>query len=183
MAEPAHPIKCQGNWGDCPNPVARTSGSKCQLCLDKDSARKQEITLQELLENRELEQQRKAALIAKGLARPPPPAGYHFCHGCQGDLPDAQFNLSISTSRCIRHHTMAAEAKKALAEKKKIAHTITPWAAEAKADGRLGRMSQQEFLDSTAQQLLVHSPEVSQELLAPLTCVVSVSTPTFAHNI
>ena len=46
-----------------------------------------------------------------------------------------------------------------------VAHTITPWAAEAKADGRLGRTSQQEFLDSTAQQLLVHSPEVSQELL------------------
>ena len=129
MAEPAHPTapdlpplphKCQGISGKCPNTVALTSESKCQGCLDKDSARKKGITLEELLKNRALAEQRNTELIAKGLARPPPAAGSHFCHGCKNDLPDAQFDLSISTARCIRHHTMAAEAKKALAEKKKV---------------------------------------------------------------
>ena len=96
------------------------------------------MTLEELLKNRALEQQRKAALIARGLARPPPPAGSHYCYGCNNDLPDAQFDLPISTSRCIRHHKMIVAAKTALVEKKKVAVLSSSAAVATSPDADVG---------------------------------------------
>ena len=129
MAEPPDPtqpppghiprLKCQGN---CPNPVAISSGSKCQDCLDKDTARKQNVTVDLLRERRALALEKSRALIAEGLGRPAAPAGLHHCYGCGKDVPVEGFDLVKSISRCIKHHEQAVAANQA---RKKAAASST----------------------------------------------------------
>ena len=134
MAEPTHPtvlnhshpvkypVKCERPM--CFNEVALTSKSKrCQDCLDTDSARKQNKTLEELREKRASDEQRREqereVLNSKGLGRLPAPKGYHHCYGCHKDLPDVNFDLSKSRSRCINHLASRMAGEEAAAEKKK----------------------------------------------------------------
>ena len=106
--EPATPQHC--TKGSCRNPIAASSSSKCQDCLDKDAAQHRKIPVQVLLDERAQQTAKVKALPGKQYTRQPAPEGFHFCHTCNKDVSDDQFNLNQATSRCIKHY-LAAVAK------------------------------------------------------------------------
>ena len=65
------------------------------------------------MENREMLRRKNAVLISKGLARPPPPAGFHYCHNCRQNVCVDNFDLNISAALCIMHYAMRLAAKNA----------------------------------------------------------------------
>ena len=97
----------------CKKPLgALTKMKHCRECLDYDLARKQGLTVDELQQNRLSAEKKKAALISEGMIRAPPPVGYHYCHPCRKDQPDADFDLTKSNvSRCKTHHASLLAAK------------------------------------------------------------------------
>ena len=87
----------------CEKPLgALTKTKHCKECLDKDLARKQRVTVVELQRNRLSAEKKKAALVSEGMSRAPPPVGYHYCHPCRKDLPDADFDLTKSKASRMR---------------------------------------------------------------------------------
>ena len=107
------------NNGYCRNPIAASGGQKCRDCLDEDAARKRNISVETLREERARAAAKAKALQANHLARPPPKEGFHFCYTCNKEVADAEFDLDQSTSRCKQHYEKAKAAQQVRAAKKK----------------------------------------------------------------
>ena len=111
-----------------------TKTKHCKDCLNKDSklaARKQNISVDSLLQKRALAIQEKEDLKLKGLARPTPPEGSHFCHDCYKDVDITLFDLTKSAARCRAHFAQATARKEAAVEKKKAVVPSSSAAAAA----------------------------------------------------
>jgi len=86
------------NNGYCRNPIAAPGGQKCRDCLDEDTARKRNISVENLREERARAAVKAKVLQANRLSRPPPSIGFHYCHTCKKDVADAEFDLSTDTT-------------------------------------------------------------------------------------
>jgi hypothetical protein len=118
-------VRCMNHLG------ALTKTKHCKDCLNKDSARKQNISVDSLLQKRALANQEQADLKLKDLARPTPPEGSHFCHDCKKDVDITLFDLTKSVARCRAHFAQATARKEAAVEKKKAVVPSSSAAAAA----------------------------------------------------
>jgi len=125
------------------------------------------VTVEVVRERRALAMEKTKALVAQGLGRPTAQAGFHYCHGCLKDLPDALFDLNKTSSRCIKHmhHDQAVAATQARVQAKKTA-------ALSSTGDDSGRSSSAGILDSVVDGNVVHQ-EVFRTKAAALEFVES----------
>ena len=75
--------------------------------------------MEQLHEDRKAVKRKKAILVSQGLARPPAPAGFHFCNWCGTDVPDEKFELRNSITNFRIHYALILT--KRLAKKANLA--------------------------------------------------------------